>query len=329
MMISRAAVVLIAATFASLAGAEEAITGPRIFCEQPEFNFGTVDSQNTIEHTFVLKNIGDTTLEISEVRAACGCTVANISPKTVPPGETSQLTARLNLQGRSGPQSKAITINSNDPQNPSYRVNMAGTIAQAYQVSPDRLVLGDLQSGAEATQTIELTALTDAPLAIQSIESSDSNIRIEQEVVQENRHVRLNVTLKAQASPGAQSGNVRVNTGNPARPVIDIPVFANVTGGIIFGPPEIGLPAKGDGKPMTRFVVVRSGSGESPFMINEVILPDPSMKSTILPFGNQGQGYRVQIENITPSPELNGQSIRILTSSSQTPEISVPFRVTP
>ena len=95
------------------ARAEEAITGPRISCDEQVFNFGTVDSQNAIEHTFVLKNIGDTTLEISDVRAACGCTVANISSKSVAPGETSQLTARLNLQGRSGPQSKSITINSN------------------------------------------------------------------------------------------------------------------------------------------------------------------------------------------------------------------------
>lgn len=327
-MISRAAIALIAITFAGLVNAEEAITGPRIFCEQPEFNFGTVDSQNAIEHTFVLKNIGDTTLEISDIRAACGCTVANISSKTVAPGETSELTARLNLQGRSGPQSKAITINSNDPQNPSYRVNMSGTIAQAFQISPDRLIFGDVKSGSESTQTIDLTALSDVPLNIQSVESVDPNVKVEKETVQEQRQARLKVTLKGQAQPGAVNTSIRVTTDNPSRPVIDIPVFANVTGGLVFGPQEIPLPSAGSGTPMTRVVVVRSGTGE-PFTINEVVLPDTAMKSAILPFGNQGHGYRIQIENINPSPELNGKAIRILTSSSQTPEISVPFRVAP
>jgi len=306
--------------------AEETITGPRIFCEQPEYNFGTVDSLNAIEHTFVLKNIGDTTLEISEVRAACGCTVANISSKSIAPGETSELTAHLNLQGRSGPQSKAISINSNDPQNPSYRVNLSGTIAQTYQASPDRLILGDLQSGAEVTQTVDLSALTETPLAIQAVESSDPSIKVEQEVIQEGRQVRLKITMRGASTPGPINANIKVTTGNPARPVSDIPVFANVTGGLVFGPPEIGLPSNTDGKPLTRFVVVRAGT-ESTFTINEVILPDANMKSTILPFGNHG--YRVQIENITPSAELNGKAVRVLTSSTQTPEISVPFRIVP
>jgi len=308
------------------APAEETPTvrGPRIFCEEPNFDFGAVDTQKPVEHTFVFKNIGDTTLEISSVRPACGCTVADMSEKVIPPGGESRLTARLSLQGRSGPQSKAITINSNDPENPQYRVNMSGTIQQALQISPDRLIFGQLGPGQEAELFIELTGTSPEPFTVQKIETTDAHLTATAEVIEEGKRHRIIAKIKAPDQSGPVNAVVRITTDHPARPVIDVPVAANVVGELIFAPSEIALPAVSDA-PMTRYVVIRKGAATS-FEIKEVISPDPSIKVNIFPFGDQG--YRIQLENIVPSAELDGKMIKVLTTAPTMSEINVPIRIT-
>jgi len=308
------------------APAEEtpAIRGPRIFCEEPNFDFGMVDNQNTIEHTYVFKNIGDTTLEISSVRPACGCTVADMSEKIIPPGGESRLTARLSLQGRTGPQSKAITINSNDPENPQYRVNLSGTIQQALQVSPDRLIFGQIGPGQEAELFIELIGTSTESFTVQKIETTDARLIATAEVIEEGKRHRISAKLKSSDQSGPINAVVRITTDHPARPVIDVPVAANVVGELIFAPSEIALPA-GTDTPMTRYIVIRKGAAAN-FEIKEVIPPDPAIKVNIFPFGDQG--FRIQLENIIPSADLDGKMIKVLTTAESMSEINIPLRIT-
>lgn len=304
----------------------ETAKGPRIFCEEREFNFGKADNQGSVEHTFVIKNTGDTTLEISNVRASCGCTVANISSKVLKPEEESQVTAKLNLQGRTGHQSKVVTIDSNDPENPQYQLRLMGEALAAIKVQPERLMFGQVSAGQESILEVELEGLPETSFSIQSIDPGHEGITVEQETLDENRKYRLSITLAAPAAPGNVNAVVRVNTDNPARPVISIPVFAEVKGSIVFAPPEITLSAKASETPLTRYIILRSGS-DTRFEITGIETPDPAMTTGVFPFGDHGQ--RVQIDNITASPELNGKEIVIRTNTDHTPEIRVPLRVQP
>lgn len=302
-----------------------AVQGPRIFCEQPEFDFGTADSQSVVEHTFIFKNIGDTTLEIGQVKPACGCTVADITPRSVPPGGEATMVARLNLQGRSGHQSKSITINSNDPENPQYRVTMSGNASQSIMASPDRLIFGQMQPGQEVTLSsdIQFTG-PQGSFNIVNIETNDANLTATLETVEAGRRYKLNATYKAGGMVGAANATVRLHTDNPQRPVIDLPVIVNVIGELVYAPNELALPAQTDGNPLTRYIVIRPGS-LAQFEIKNVVAPDPAIKVNIFPFG--GQGYRIQLENITPSDALNGTSVRVETSASYMSVIEIPVRI--
>ncbi len=301
----------------------DTVKGPRIFCADPEFNFGTVDNQTVVEHTFVIQNTGDTTLEINNIRAACGCTVADVSTRTIPPGAEATMTARLNLQGRTGYQSKPISVHSNDPEQPVLRLNMVGQAQQGLSVTPIRMMFGQAGAGQQLTLPVTIATATDADFAILGIESSHAGIQVEQETATPGREYRLNVTLRAPTQPGSLAANIRVQTDHPSRPVIDIPVFANVVGDLLFTPPEITLPANTPG-PITRHVVIRAGTS-GPFEITGVETPDPAMDTQIFPFG--GNGYRVHINNIQPGPHLNGQAIRITTTAGIMKEITIPLRL--
>lgn len=296
--------------------------GPRIHCDEPVHDFGTADNRTSVEHTFILKNIGDTTLEISNTRAACGCTVANMSNRSVPPGGQTELTARLNLQGRNGHQSKSITVMSNDPEQGNYVVTLTGNASQSISVSPERIMFGQVTPGQEATMSVDITSVGGQALTIGDIESDNAGIRVEKESTEGNV-TRLKVSLKSGLTPGAITSMIRVKTDHPERPVIEIPVMGSLVGEIIYAPQEIVVPGSPASGPLTRYVVLRSGSGDS-FEISGIELPDPGMKSTILPFGSQG--YRVQIENVISGPELNGGVVKISTTSASQPVIEIPFR---
>ena len=55
---------------------------PRIFSPEPTFDFGSQDNEGKVEHDFTVMNVGTGTLEISDVKSSCGCTVAEMAKKS-------------------------------------------------------------------------------------------------------------------------------------------------------------------------------------------------------------------------------------------------------
>ena len=88
---------------------------PKLACDEPEYQFGELDSSETVKHNFVIRNEGDEPLKITRVRTDCGCTLARLKDKTLAPGEQTTLLSTLSLKGRHGKQRKRITLETNDP----------------------------------------------------------------------------------------------------------------------------------------------------------------------------------------------------------------------
>ena len=133
-------ILMLAALFISYSnhasGQDAGTTGPKIACDEPTYNFGDADSSQDVSHTFVLRNEGDQNLEISNVKPSCGCTVANITTRSIPPGGESLVTTKLALRGRQGQQRKGITVSSNDPKTPSLMLYIEGECDQGRRHQP-------------------------------------------------------------------------------------------------------------------------------------------------------------------------------------------------
>ncbi len=96
---------------------EQRKNAPKIEVDNVEFNFGSIKQGEKVTHDFVIKNTGKSDLFIRKVTASCGCTVANVKSKTIKPGESTTITTEFNSSGRTGNQTKAITVITNDPNN--------------------------------------------------------------------------------------------------------------------------------------------------------------------------------------------------------------------
>src|ERR1700738_2777670 len=58
------------------APAQATNVGPKIQFAMPIYDFGKTQSGELVKYTFSFTNIGDATLEVTDVRPSCGCTTA-------------------------------------------------------------------------------------------------------------------------------------------------------------------------------------------------------------------------------------------------------------
>jgi predicted secreted protein len=83
---------------------------------ETEFNFGKVKAGEKVQHDYVFKNTGKEPLVISNAKGSCGCTVPEWPKEPIAPGASAKIKVEFDSKGKSGPQTKQVTITANtDP----------------------------------------------------------------------------------------------------------------------------------------------------------------------------------------------------------------------
>jgi len=132
---------------------------PRLHVTQRVHNLGTILEGNIIELTWLLENHGDADLVIERVKATCGCTLIKMEDdeKIVPPGESVNIRAEFNSQGRRGKQLKSVIVYTNDLAEPELTLRFRAKVNFLYNIRPGGLVnFGALQRGQTAKKTIDI-----------------------------------------------------------------------------------------------------------------------------------------------------------------------------
>ncbi len=104
---------------------------PKIVFENDRFRFGQKKQNEKLEYTFRFSNEGKRDLIIRKIKASCGCTAVEPEKMTLKKGEKSNIKIVFNTVGqRTGAQHKTITVITNDPQNPTTKLHIQGTLMQ-------------------------------------------------------------------------------------------------------------------------------------------------------------------------------------------------------
>ena len=84
--------------------------------EETEFDYGTVDQGEKVNHIYKFKNTGSEPLIISNAKGSCGCTVPSWPKEPIPVGGTGEIAVQFDSKGKKGNQSKRVTLTANtDP----------------------------------------------------------------------------------------------------------------------------------------------------------------------------------------------------------------------
>lgn len=109
---------------------EELMKAPIILVDKYEVDFQRLKPNTWVENTVSIQNKGKKNLELRHLQSNCSCLIASYDKRVLKPGETGKITLRLNTEGRSGTQNKAVTIYSNDPRNPVQRITVSGYVEE-------------------------------------------------------------------------------------------------------------------------------------------------------------------------------------------------------
>jgi len=70
------------------------------------------------------------------VKASCGCTATQTQKEVVNPGEKGEITATFTIGDRTGQQVKTVTVQTDDPTQPTTMLTLKANIASALEIKP-------------------------------------------------------------------------------------------------------------------------------------------------------------------------------------------------
>jgi hypothetical protein len=91
----------------------------QIMFEKMEHDFGVIKAGDKVTYNFVFRNTGTSPLLISAAKGSCGCTVPSYPKDPIPPNGEGVIEVVFDSQGKSGLQTKTVTINANTDPNPT------------------------------------------------------------------------------------------------------------------------------------------------------------------------------------------------------------------
>ena len=323
-------------------GATETAKAPRLTLVEPLKDFGTVPKGTKIDWAFEIKNTGTSDLEILSAKPTCGCTVADYD-KVIKPGQKGRVAAVVDTAGFAGPISKAVTLETNDPNTPTAQVTISAIVKPYVEAYPAGYVRFNMLQGDTEKQSVTLYSEEEEPFEIVKIESPQEWIKVEPkkltgtDVVPEigrkgQAQYKLDITVggdEARVGPLAEKIHVVTNSKHQPEYWVSVsgvvrPPYRVEPTGINFG--EV---APTDSA-ATRTISIRSNNLKTPaaFAVTKVESGVAGVTADVKPTERPGEyNVTLQVAKDAKPGALDG-NVTIYTSDKAKPTVVVPVKGT-
>ncbi len=291
---------------------------PRMVCDAPKYDFGSVIGSEKITHEFILSNRGDSPVVISKIKNCCGVQ-SSITPMEILPGSNVVCKVVFTTRNRYGPQDKQILIASNDRQHPYFELKMVGTLLKPVEFSPRLVRFGTLLPDSEINQTITATNLLEKPVVLESVDSKIKGIEaivvglVDPSARQWNVHLRSSEPLPV----GKLNGQIQLNFSSGS---VMVPVVGTVKPILQVVPEQIQISSQST-REIERLVMVRS-SDDRAFEVLSAKLVDSMGSVKIKKLTESRWQFRVRLVPSSVSPNTY---LKIETSGSGASNIRIPI----
>lgn len=204
---------------------------PKAVPLEPIKNFDLVARGEILEHTFEIRNDGVKPLEISDVRPACGCTVAEYD-RTIAPGKVGKIHAKLDTNDFMGPISKSIAVFTNDADSPKLQLVIKAKVKPFIAADPGyaRYIYVQGERVEPIGQT--LWAEDGKDIKIVNVKAPYDHLKVnyrpakdeERNEKAEGNQWRVEILLDKDAPIGALREYVEIVTDHPRQQVVRIPI---------------------------------------------------------------------------------------------------------
>src|SRR5258706_3797410 len=142
---------------------------PRLTIVEPIKDYGTIPKGEKLDWSFLVKNTGDSDLQIIAAKPGCGCTVADFD-KVIKPGETGKVTAHVDTTAFAGPIAKTVTLETNDPTTPTSQLTIHAVVKPYVEAFPAGFVRFNLLQGDADSQSVMIYSEEDEQFQVTKVE---------------------------------------------------------------------------------------------------------------------------------------------------------------
>ena len=125
------------------------IAAPKIEVKETHWDYGYAPQNTALSHSYWIKNAGDDTLNIIDVKPGCGCTKAPIQKNKLAGGDSTIVELIFNTRAVSGKVTKNARITSSDSSRANVTIDFSASIftnpdtLSPVRATPDQLVFGE------------------------------------------------------------------------------------------------------------------------------------------------------------------------------------------
>ncbi|MEO8219004.1 MAG: DUF1573 domain-containing protein [Acidobacteriota bacterium] len=335
------ALVLALSTGTSVMAQNAADKAPRLTVVEPLKDFGTVAKGEKLDWSFLIKNTGDADLKIVAARPSCGCTVADFD-KEIKPGQTGKVTAHVDTTAFAGPISKAVTVESNDPNNPSAQLTIHAIVKPYVEAFPAGFLRYNIVQGDAQTQAVTIySAEETTPFQILKAEVPGDWVKVDYKKIDKAEDMakagapgqvqyKVSVTVGGPTvKVGPLADKIRLVTNSKHQPEYFLslsgvvrPTYSVIPSVVNFGEVTANDPTA------ERNITLRSNDTHTPgeFKVTKVESSSPDVTAQIKPTDQAGE-YQVtaRVAPGAKAGQIDG-TIKIFTSDPLQPVYTLPIK---
>ena len=203
---------------------------------------GEIEPGKVLNYEFTLRNDGDQTLAIADLKPTCYCTSAKTTLWDIPAGGSAKIQVRIDPSDFVGPIKKGVEIVTNDPQSPTLLVDVDIVVRPGVAVVPPELDFGRVGAdGSESALQFQVKVPRERKLEITEVSTTVAFLKAEFEPLEleERSGATVYVDVLAGAPPGSFEGRVVLHTTDKALPTIEVPVRGRGPGGLHAAPERV------------------------------------------------------------------------------------------
>ncbi len=314
---------------------------PKVKLSKSVWDFGEVWSGEPAREEITIENIGNSDLDIIRVKTSCGCTAAKPKKNKLAPGETDTISLSYNTSKRKSDVSQYVTVETNDPENPSLRIHVKGVVKQFVDMKPiDRISFGRLTDGEVVEKSIEIVNNLEEKMQLKLTPPAATDPwEAKLEELEPGKRYRLTAKTRPPFESQSLTGSILIETGLDRVKELRIPVNGMIPDVVEISPPRLFVPSTVT-RPIPYKIRLRNNEPATPVKVVKIETNPDGVKAEVLP-PKPGSDLKTSVDvievevTIDPSTDLpdSGAYVRITTDAKnpkfQTFEVPISKRVTP
>jgi hypothetical protein len=245
---------------------------------QRDWDFGQIWTGDTCKTEVELKNVGDATLKILNVKTSCGCAVAEPGKRQLAPGESDTMTVTYDTNKNVKVVKHYVTITTNGTVEPEIQFVLHGEVWNAFEAKPQAaLAFGKVQPSSRKSKSIELISNVEekAHPKLRPI-GADVPFEVKLEEIEPGKKYRLRAETKPPLALGDNRVKVVIETGVERLPTMSISVSARAMERVSVWPEKLRV-VPSQKKPGTRSVRIYHLK-DRPIEVTQILCDLPDTK---------------------------------------------------